>query len=371
VITCQKCRALLEPGTRECPYCQTDQRHHRAPSETEDALRTTRFGLWILGLIVGIYFLMVALDPARGDPGTERLAPSGVALEMFGSTRPFLVDNCGQPWRLLASMFLHGDLLHLAFNSIALFILIPIAAGAFGVHRTVCLYFASGLCGAILSHLWRVHTTPPLMLPYAPGSVGASGALCGLIGACAVYGRRRGGSFGDALMRRMIGWAVFIGLYGILFSSRIDNMGHLGGFLGGAALGYFASGVRARGGPGDRAWTAAARAAIALAIVVAIVFWVPFVLRIFERRDIELYRSHAERTLRAVAETIHTGKAEALPAEFPDGPRGTDAVRDAVREALSLARARDPGTGVALVRATDALEAWSQSLRCSHCLVFR
>jgi membrane associated rhomboid family serine protease len=359
VITCQKCRALLEPGTRECPYCQTDQRRHRAPSESEDADRTTRFGLWILGLIVGIYLLMVTLDPARGDPGTRRFEPSGVALDMFGGADPYLVGVCGQVWRLLASMFLHADLLHLAFNSIALFILIPIAAGAFGVHRTVCLYFASGLCGAFLSHATGA------------GGVGASGALCGLIGASAVYGRRRGGAFGDALMRRMIGWAVFIGLYGLLFYARIDNMGHLGGFLGGAALGYFASGVRARGGRADRAWTFAARATVVLAIVVAAAFWAPFVLRIFERRDIELYRNSAERTLRAVAETIHTGKVETLPEKFPDGPPGTDEVRDAVRKALSLARERDPLTGVALVRATEAIEDWSSSLYCSHCLLFR
>jgi hypothetical protein len=173
--------------------------------------------------------------------------------------------------------------------------------------------------------------------------------------------------FGDALTRRMIGWAVFIGLSGIVFSGRIDNMGHLGGFLGGAALGYFASGVRERGGRADRAWAFAARAAVALAIVVAAVFWAPFVARIFERRDIVLYRGHAERTLRAVAEALHTGNVDQLPERFPDGPRGTDRVRDAVREALSLARSRDPGAGVALARAADAISDWSVSLHCSHC----
>jgi rhomboid protease GluP len=365
LITCQKCRALLEPGTRECPYCQTDQRHHRAPTERQDAERTTRFGLWIMGLIVGIYFLMIAFDPARDDPGVEPFEPSGVALEMFGSSEPYLIDRCGQWWRLLTSMFLHGDLLHLAFNAVALYILIPIAAGAFGVHRTVCLYFASGLCGSIASHAWRMHEAHPLALEYAPGSVGASGALCGLIAAGAVYGRRRGGMMGDALMRRMIQWAVLIGLWGLLFPG-IDNMGHLGGFLGGAALGWLASGARARGGAGDRAWMAAARTAVAAAILVAAVFWAPFVFGIFERRDIELYRDQAERTLRAVEETLQTANVERLPASFPDGPRGTDEVRDAVREALQLARERSPRAGAALAHASDVLRAWSASLRCTH-----
>lgn len=368
MITCQKCRALLEPRTPVCPYCGTDQRHHRAPSEGEDAERTTLFGLWILGLIVGIYFLTVALDPAAGDPGTRRFEPSGVSLDMFGAARPSLVEGCGQAWRLLASLFLHADLVHLAFNSIALFLLIPIAAGAFGVHRTVCLYFASGLCGAFLSHEWRVYSMHPVALAQAAGSVGASGALCGLIGAGAVYGRRRGGAFGDALMRRMILWAALIGLYGLVFSARIDNLGHLGGFLGGAALGFFAASARARGGRADRAWTFAARATVVAAIVVAAVFWAPFVLGIFDRRDVELYRNQAERTLRAVAESLQTASVEALPDRFPDGPRGTAEVRDAVREALDLARKKDAKARDALGRATDALAAWSASLHCTHCL---
>jgi len=357
LITCQKCRALLEPGTKECPYCHSDQRHHAAPTETQDAEKTTRFGLWILGLIIGIYFLMVAVDPARGDPGTKSLKPSGVALDMFGYAHPFLVQECGQTWRLLASLFLHLDLMHLAFNAIALFLLIPIAAGAFGIHRTVCIYFLSGLCGAVLSQV------------AGHGGAGASGALCGLIGASAVYGKRRGGAMGDALMRRMIGWAVLIGLYGVFLADHIDNMGHLGGFLGGAALGFFASGARARGGSADRAWTFTARAIVAGAIVVAAVFWVPFVLRISERRELQLYQSRAERTLRAATETLDTGSVENLPETFPDGPRGTDEVRDAIREALTLTRARDRGAREALAHASHALAAWSASLACTHCLV--
>jgi len=345
-----------------CPYCGTDQRHHLAPSESEDAERTTRFGLWMLGLIVGIYVLMIVLDPARGDPGTARFAPSFVAREMFGAPHPSLVRGCGQYWRLLASLFIHVDLLHLGFNSVALFILIPIAAGAFGVHRTVCLYFASGLCGAVLSQLNNA------------GGVGASGALCGLIGACAVYGRRRGGAFGHSLMRRMIGWAIFIAIFGIAWNgtggaTRVDNAGHVGGFLGGAALGWLASAVRARGGRADRAWMFAARATIVVTLLVAAVFWAPFVLRIFERRDIDLYWRQADRTLRAVATSLHDGKREDLPESFPDGPSGTDHVRDLVREALAMARHGDAGAGAALERATDALAAWSLSLYCTHCIV--
>ncbi len=307
-------------------------------------------------MIVGIYVLMLMLDPARGDPGTGRFEPSGVALDMFGAADPILVRGCGQTWRLLASMFLHADLVHLACNAVALLMLIPIAAGAFGIHRTVCLYFASGLCGALLSQ-W-----------HGSGGVGASGALCGLIGACAAYGRRRGGAFGQELLRRMLGWAACIAILGLAVQ-RIDNAGHLGGFLGGAALGWLAAGARARGGRGDRAWTFAARATVVSALLVAAVFWAPFILRIFERRDMDLYWRQAVRTLSAVAASLEDGKTADLPSAFPDGPTGTEGVRDAVREALELARRRDPMARDALAQAQSAFSDWSQSLLCSHALV--
>lgn len=360
MITCQKCRALLEPGTAECPYCHTDQRHHAAPTETEDAERTTRFGLYVLGILVGVFALMLMLDPARGDPGAGRFRPSGVALAMFGAANHQLVYGCGQAWRLLTTSFLHVDLLHLALNSIALLYLIPLAAGAFGVHRTACVYFASGLCGATLS------------VAEGLGGVGASGALCGLIGACLAWGKRRGGMAGEAIMRQMISWAIFIAIFGVA-STRwgfmpVDNLAHLGGFLAGMGLGWIAAGVRARGGAADRAWTFAARFAVVAALVVAAVFWAPFVLRIFERRDMELYRLDADSALAAVKEALAAGKTDGLRESFPDGPRGTEKVRDSVREALARARARDPGADAALEHASRTLASWSSSLRCSHVL---
>lgn len=353
-----------------CPYCQTDQRHHLAPSESEDADRTTRFGLWILGVNVGVYLLMLVLDPARGDLEVNSFRPSVPALVIFGGEKLRLVRECGQVWRLLTSMFLHADLLHLIVNSIALLYLIPLAAGTFGVHRTVCLYFASGLCGATLSVANAAEG-------FAGGGgavgVGASGALCGLIGACAVYGRRRGGAFGQELTRRMVGWVVLVALSGILWnrfgaSGAINNAAHLGGFLGGAALGWLAAAVRARGGAVDRAWAFAARAIVVAALLVAGLFWAPFLLRGLEAREMDLYRNQARRTLEGCEDALGAARPPELPASFPDGPKGTEAVRDAVREALALTRSRDPGARAALARAVESLDQWSQSLACTHAL---
>lgn len=354
MITCQKCRALLEPGTRECPYCQTDQRHHRAPSESQDAERTTRFGLWLLGVIVGIYFLMVLLDPARGDREASRFEPSSEALVAFGWARLDLVHGCGQYWRLLASMFLHADLLHLVLNAVALYYLIPIAAHTFGVHRAVSIWFASGLCGAGLS------------TAVGNSGLGASGALCGLIAAAAVYGWRRGGSFGRELASGMVSWAAMILLLGFV-AQRVDHAGHIGGFVGGAALGYLAAAVRARGGQGDRAWALVARLSVATSLIVAVALWAPFAWRSFGWREAELYYDHAKRTLGNLSGGPDSPAGSAnLPAEFPEGPKGSEALRDAVREALALAAKKDPAARDALSRADAALLEWSSTFHCRY-----
>ncbi len=314
-------------------------------------------------MIVGVYFLTVMLDPARGDREAGTFRPSGEALVVFGAADWRLVTGCGQYWRLLASMFLHVDLLHLILNSVVLVYLIPVAAGAFGVHRTALLYLVSGCLGGALT------------LQPGPPAVGASGALCGLIGACAAYGRRRGGTFGDALLRRMISWAVSIAILGLMWnrlsdSSPIDNLGHLGGFLSGGALGWLAAAVRARGGRADRLWAFCARLSVVVALLVAAVFWVPFALRGFERREVELYRSQLARTLRSVDGVIAGGTTpDQLPATLPDGPAGSEAARDAARRALDLARSGDPKAPAALKEAAQTFDEWSESLFCSHAIL--
>jgi hypothetical protein len=171
----------------------------------------------------------------------------------------------------------------------------------------------------------------------------------------------------------MVTWAIVIAIFGISWnrvaaSSSVDNAAHLGGFLGGAALGWLAARVRARGGAEDRAWAMAARLTVVAALLVAAVFWAPFALRIFERHDMELYWRLADRTLRGVEEALAGGNPADLPAAFDDGPGGSEGVRDAIREALTLARSREPGAAAALSRAQAALAQWSSSLFCSHAL---
>jgi len=353
-LTCPKCRALLELKTKTCPYCGTSQAAGRAPSAAQDAAATSRLGLWLLAANIGLFVVMLAVDPARGDRTDSSFAPSGVAHFMFGANDWIAVKYCGQYWRFLTAMFLHGDLLHIVMNAVALVFVIPLAAATFGAHRTTCIYFGAGLVASYVSHAAEQN------------SVGASGAVCGLIAALAVYGLRRGGFEGRLLTRRMAGWALYIVVIGMVWPG-IDNWGHLGGFAGGALVGRFGAGVRTYGGRAERAWTWAARLFLAGALAVGVVWMAPSVWRGFERRDAELYQANARRALGQVRRVLGGEPRSDLAESFEAGPRGSDEVHDAVERALAAARAGGgPETLVALQAAYDALRVWEAGLYCRY-----
>lgn len=133
----------------------------------------------------------------------------------------------GEFWRLGSSMFLHGSFDHLMGNLLALYVLGVAAEHALGVKRFLLVYLASGLASGLLS--MTIDPRP---------TVGASGAIFGLIGFLVVFLYR----YRHSLVlddRRIAGilaiWAAYQVLLGFL-SPLIANFAHIGGFLGGALL---------------------------------------------------------------------------------------------------------------------------------------
>jgi rhomboid protease GluP len=123
-------------------------------------------------------------------------------------------------------MFLHVNLIHLFFNSYALFIYGPIVEKIYGRSRFVAIYVVSGLIGTLFSYLFN---------PYP--AAGASGAIFGLMGALLYLRQHRKDFF-----RRMFGpgliMIIVINLmYGVT-QPGIDNWGHMGGLAGGYVIGY-------------------------------------------------------------------------------------------------------------------------------------
>jgi membrane associated rhomboid family serine protease len=141
----------------------------------------------------------------------------------------------GEWYRLVTAMFLHASLLHLAFNMLALYWLGSIVEQAIGSLRFVLVYFASGLAGSAGALLFTDPFTP---------TVGASGAIYGIMGALLVLEYRTTGSFaGPALGLIALNLALTFAI------PNISIGGHLGGLVGGVlatfALSHF-TGARAR-----------------------------------------------------------------------------------------------------------------------------
>jgi len=135
----------------------------------------------------------------------------------------------GEWWRLLSATVLHGNLEHIVGNAVSLYILGMATEHAYGTRSMLGIYLASGLAGSVLS------------AAMSPGpSVGASGAIFGLMGAVMVLFWRHH----TALMVRdkRIGvviavWA-FLTIAAGLVTPMIDNAAHLGGMFGGMAVAW-------------------------------------------------------------------------------------------------------------------------------------
>ncbi|MBI3244459.1 MAG: rhomboid family intramembrane serine protease [Chloroflexi bacterium] len=134
----------------------------------------------------------------------------------------------GEWWRLITPMFLHANLVHLAFNSYALYIFGPQVEAVFGYRRFFFIYLLSGVSGAVLS--FALSPQP---------SVGASGAIFGLVGSLLIYLFRHRQAFGDMGRRRLLEILTLAGINLVIgLSPGIDNWGHVGGLLGGATLAW-------------------------------------------------------------------------------------------------------------------------------------
>lgn len=135
----------------------------------------------------------------------------------------------GEVWRLLAAMFLHIGLMHLAFNSWALLSLGRDIEAFYGSFWFAVIYFIAGLFGNVAYYLFGG----------AILSAGASGAVFGLIGAEVAFFLRNRDVFGKFGRERLSNLAVLIGINLVFgFTVRgINNYAHLGGLLSGLALG--------------------------------------------------------------------------------------------------------------------------------------
>lgn len=181
----------------------------------------------LLGMLVAVYLLMIlAAGSITNSESVSFLVKWGAKLGTY------IVDR-GEWWRLITATFLHGSILHIAFNGYALYVVGSDTEVFFGRARFLAIYAVSGLGGSLASLAFE---------PLNVAGVGASGAIFGVIGALAVYFGLHRKLFGDMgrkqFQRIMLVIAINLafGFSAAIFN--VDNYAHLGGLLTGAAVGY-------------------------------------------------------------------------------------------------------------------------------------
>jgi rhomboid protease GluP len=182
------------------------------------ALLTVNVAVWVMQLV------LTGAKSFMHLPIREELAFGGsYSLATIGENR----------WEtLVTACFLHDGVLHLGFNMIALWLAGPIVEKNVGSARMAPMYLVAGVFGNLLS----IGATS--MQRIAQVTVGASGAISGVLAAALVLGWRVQGWRGP-LTQAMVRWLGFVVVFGILsrFSGgHIDNAAHMGGALAGGAI---------------------------------------------------------------------------------------------------------------------------------------
>jgi rhomboid protease GluP len=217
----------------------------------------------IILLVNGLLFLLVMMAPGSAgeasSPGFGRMWRFDIlSLIRFGAGLGPLTFLYGEWWRLLVPIFLHGGLLHFAFNSMALLQLGPLVEEEYGTERFTFIYLMSGLLGNVVSQGLRLLGIVPTGNVV---TVGASGAIFGMIGLLLAHGLRRGGALRGAMLRYALYGAI------ISFMPGIDLLCHAGGFAAGLVLGLIVPTGPFRGRASALAWETVALLAVFVALV--------------------------------------------------------------------------------------------------------
>ena len=183
-----------------------------------------------LFLVLLVINVLIFVIPQLLDMAGVRLLgyPISVVISALGAKDNAAIVLGGEYYRFLTSMFLHASLLHIAFNGYALYSLGAEAERIYGTPRFLLLYLIAGFAGGVASYAFSANR-----------SVGASGAIFGLIGGLAAFYYASREFLGD-IARQQLGsllTVIMINLFIGFSTPMIDNYAHIGGLVGGAVVG--------------------------------------------------------------------------------------------------------------------------------------
>ncbi len=184
------------------------------------------------GLLAALLAIFVCEYAFRVGPPSGLLDPGINTLIALGGLDKSLAVEDGEWWRLFSAPLLHGGLIHIAFNGVALFFAGAVLENVIGRAWFAAVFAVSAITGSAMSLL----INPGSLL-----SVGASGAIMGLFAAAFAAGYRYPA---ESLMRRFLVSGSLrvlipsmIPLFGGLTGEQIDYAAHFGGAVGGVAIG--------------------------------------------------------------------------------------------------------------------------------------
>lgn len=282
---CRNCGALVGANEQNCSLCGAPkdsasaagvvqpQAPHHVDHETmrfARAILSRPYFFTIVFLIANIFvFLLTSQSGALNNPAV---------LIKYGAKVNSYINGQHQWWRFVTPIFLHGGLPHLLMNMYGLWVIGPYVEKLYGSAKFVVFWVLTGIAGVVASYLSvqpGIHNAGPIgrffFKSHDAISVGASGALFGLIGVLFVFGikfrhelpegfKR---AFGTGMLPTIL-LNVFIGY----MIPVIDNAAHMGGLVMGALLALIVSYQR----PGESAgvavfWHILQIAALALVVV--------------------------------------------------------------------------------------------------------
>jgi len=260
---CAACRALVPVGDRVCNVCGATLSAANVPglarlaswalpgvSPAAVVILTANFGLFAL---IGASAGFASADAGAGPQALFHLLSfDSDTLVRYGSGNNVLLLQRGEWWRLVCPIFLHGGLLHLLFNTFIFVQIAPLMEQEYGRHKFTVLYIWTGVGGFLASEVLR-----GVLFHRLVNTVGASGAIFGLVGAALVFGFRRGGHYGGALRSLMTRWTIYALVMGFLMPGT-DNFAHLGGLASGALFAALVRPGEAAGRAGGWGWRLAA-----------------------------------------------------------------------------------------------------------------
>jgi membrane associated rhomboid family serine protease len=233
---CPDCM-IEAPVGYQCPECVKEARraYRQGPARRARAGARSFGAASAVALLLATIVAMFVWEVFK----SRGLNISGRALVELGAMDPLLVAS-GQWWRLLTATILHGSILHIAFNAWALYVFGNVVEQIHGRWTTLGLFVFCGFLASVASY--AAWPTDQLGQP----SVGASGAVFGLLGVFGVHAFRRREMAQYSAALRSVLFVVFINLVMGFSLTVVDNRAHIGGLVSGIAAGFLLEGIGPR-----------------------------------------------------------------------------------------------------------------------------